>query len=44
MTAMEWVHGGHKTGHRIEGTELRVLEVAGAKGGTRTPMGFPARS
>jgi integrase len=35
---------GHKNGHNENPGEEKGLQVVGAKGGTRTPMGFPARS
>jgi len=36
--------GGHKIGHTEKSLEENNPEVIGAKGGTRTPTGFPARS
>jgi len=38
------VSGGHKTGHSQKSGNKKRLQLVGAKGGTRTPMGFPARS
>jgi hypothetical protein len=35
---------GTNLGTGSEGAELETLQVIGAKGGTRTPTGFPARS
>ena len=36
--------GGHNSGHNENDEEEKRLKVVGAKGGTRTPTGFPARS